>query len=54
MGTAFDAEDWNNELESEMESIFENSAFGYTDPDVIDREVAAFSAYLAGMPSAQR
>lgn len=54
MGTAFDAEDWGWEMESEIESIFENSKFGYTDPDVIEREVAAFSEYLASMPSAQR
>jgi hypothetical protein len=55
MGTAeFDAEDWYPEMEAEIESIFENSVFGYTDPDVIDREVARFAEFLAGTPSAQR
>lgn len=55
MGTAeFDAEDWTPEMESEIESIFENSAFGYTDPDVIDREVVRFAEFLAGTPSAER
>jgi hypothetical protein len=55
MGTAeFDAEDWYPEMEAEIESIFENSVFGYTDPDVIDREVARFAEFLAGTPSATR
>lgn len=52
MGTAFDAEDWNPEMEAEIESIFENSPFGWTDPDVIEHEVEKFATYLAGMPSA--
>ena len=53
MGTAFDAEDWGPEMEQEIESIFENSQFGYTDPDVIDREVEKFAQFLASVPSAE-
>jgi hypothetical protein len=54
MGTAFDAEDWNFEMEQEIESIFENSQFGYTDPNIIDREVEKFAAFLASSPDATR
>lgn len=54
METAFDNEDWNPEMEKAIEEIFENSAFGYTDPDVIEAEVAKFRAYLESTPSAQR
>lgn len=54
MTTAFDAEDWYPELAKEIESAFEDSMFGYTDPDVIDQEVARFAAFLEETPDAER
>jgi hypothetical protein len=56
MTTAVPPDPFEEEWATLVEQIgpLDESGFGYTDPDVIEREVAKFRAYLDSTPTANR